>query len=239
MWRPPPEERRCTDTARNGKPCKLWARRGTDKCTMHSVDGPRCTADVSGISHPENAGTRCRKPAEPGQDVCDKHGGKSPQAKSAAARRIVEAELMELAEDLVGAPVDNPLTELANLAGRSRAWMELLQKRVEKLLESGTDTEGEEGHNSGKSNGIRYQAGAGEQIRAEIQLYERAMDRLGKFLADFGRLRIDERLAKISERQADTVIGAIEAALNAAGVRDQTQRTAAKQAAARHLQLVS
>lgn len=109
--------------------------------------------------------------------------------------------------------------------------MDLMESRVQKLL-SVDDAEG------GDNGGIRYRGGAGEQLRAEVALYERAMDRLGKFLSDFGRLRVDERLAKISERQADTVIGAIEAALNAAGVRDQGQRTAAKEAAARHLQRV-
>lgn len=206
---------------------------------MHGEDGRRCTATVTGISHPENAGQRCRKVAEPGQDVCAKHGGKAPQARAAAAKRIVEAELMELAETLVGAPVDNPLTELANLAGRARAWMELLQGRVEKLLETSADVADEQERNSrdGKNSGIRYQGGAGEQLRAEVALYERSMDRLGKFLADYGRLGIDERLAKITEMQAEKVIAAIDAALAHAGVTGKTA-TEAKQVAARHLRAV-
>lgn len=146
---------------------------------------------------------------------------------------------MELAETLVGAPVDNPLTELANLAGRARAWMELLQGRVEKLLEAHDDAEVEQDHGGAgpKSKGIRYQAGAGEQLRAEVALYERSMDRLGKFLSDYGRLGIDERLAKITELQAEKVIAAIDAALAHAGVTGKTA-TEAKQVAARHLRAV-
>lgn len=124
---------------------------------------------------------------------------------------------MVQAEKLVGEPVDNPLAELAKLAGRARAWMEFFEEKVNSL--------GEE---------LRYEGKAGEQLRAEVALYERAMDRLGKFLADFGRLNIDERLAKIEEAKADVVLRAIDAALAHAGVTG-TQATEAKRVAARHL----
>lgn len=232
---PAPDGKRCTGTTRNGEPCRQYARNGKDTCNAHGEDGRRCTANVSGISQPENAGQRCRKGAEPGQNVCFQHGGNSPRARTAAAKRIVEAELMELAETLVGAPVDNPLVELANLAGRARAWMELLQGRVEKLLETSVETDSEQRRDG--NEGIRYRGGAGEQLRAEVALYERSMDRLGKFLADYGRLGIDERLAKITEIQAEKVIEAIDAALAHAGVTGKTA-TEAKQVAARHLRAV-
>jgi len=236
---PPSEDHRCTGTNRDGKPCRQRPRNGMDTCNAHGDGGRRCTSNVSGISHPENAGQRCRKPSEPGQNVCSAHGGRAPQARAAAAKRMVEADLMELAESLVGAPVDNPLTELANLAGRARAWMELLQGRVEKLLDGAAaeEDQGEQDGAGSKSKGIRYQAGAGEQLRAEVALYERSMDRLGKFLADYGRLGIDERLAKITETQAEKVIAAIDAALVHAGVTGKTA-TEAKQVAARHLRAV-
>lgn len=236
---PPPDESRCTGNTRNGERCGQYARSGANTCTQHGEDGRRCIGIIAGIAHPENKGQRCRKPAEPGQDVCDKHGGASPQARAAAARRMVEADLMELAQNLIGAPVDNPLTELANLAGRARAWMELLQGRVEKLLEAQDGSEDRQDQDSAdsKNKGIRYQAGAGEQLRAEVALYERSMDRLGKFLADYGRLGIDERLAKITETQAEKVIAAIDAALAHAGVTGKTA-TEAKQVAARHLRAV-
>jgi hypothetical protein len=51
------------------------------------------------------------------------------------------------------------------------------------------------------------------------------------------RLKIDERLAAISEKQAAVVIAAIDAALDAVDV-PRDRRPAARKAAARHLRAV-
>lgn len=245
-----PEHKRnpCKAVKSDGTPCKSPALVDSDYCRAHGdaqsglpfgglpPEERRCTATASGgFTRPERKGERCKKWAMAGQTVCDHHGGMAEQNRIAGARRVAEAKLQAQAADMVGVPVDNPLTELAGLAGRARAWMDLMQGRVEILLTATDPTAAEDGG----ENGIRYRGGAGEQLRAEVALYERAMDRLGKFLADYGRLGIDERLARISERQADTVIAAIEAALNAAEVRDPGLRIAAKKAAGRHLQRVA
>lgn len=188
----------------------------------------------------------CTRPAgwgtdHPGAGRCKLHGGCAPSGAKAGRDELVEREArklmdkLELASALSGRPVDNPLTELALLAGRARALMETLEERVEALLNADAGTEET---SSESENGIRYRAGPGEQIRGEMQLYERAMDRLGRLLVDIARLNIDERLAKITERQIDAVLVAFEAGLNAAGIRDPAQRSAAKQAAGRALELV-
>lgn len=140
------------------------------------------------------------------------------------------------ASNLVGTPVDNPLTELAAVAGRARAWMELMQSRVELLLQIANDDT--EAAASERAGGMRYRDTSGEQLRAEVGLYERAMDRLGKFLTDYARLDIDNRLAAITTSQADRVIDAIDAALAAAGIHDKTQIQAAKKAAAAKLRVL-
>lgn len=190
-----------------------------------SIGGPGCSGH-------KKDGSPCRNAPRHEQNVCGFHGGRARQNLHAAENRALEREIAATVERLDGRPVDNPLTELAALAGRARTWMDLMEIRVQRLL-SADDAEG------GDSSGIRYRGGAGEQLRAEVALYERAMDRLGKFLTDYGRLNIDERLAAITSKQAETVIAAVEAALEAAGVRDKTQITTAKQAAARHLRAVS
>lgn len=193
---PPPDERRCTGIATGGK------------------------------TRPERKGEQCLHWAIPGGTVCAWHGGGASQVRAAANRRLADEALMRKAAGLVGEPVDNPLAELANLAGRARAFMELMEERVQTLLDGGSTGDGQ--------CGIRYKGGAGEQLRAEVALYERAMDRVGKFLADFGRLNIDSRLAQIEEAKADVVLRAIDAALAHAGVTGP-QATEAKRVAARHL----
>ncbi|MGW2920411.1 hypothetical protein ACWDBF_21470 [Streptomyces angustmyceticus] len=226
-----PPDRQCTAICpgRDGKPaarCQGWKKKGLDLCPVHAGTAPnirkdrpeerRCTAT-------RNSGGRCTHWALKGQTVCKYHGGNAPQSKRAAERRLAEAAVEKAAHRTlakIGAkPVDNPLTALAELAGEVLAFKEILAERVNELEE------------------IRYQGAAGEQIRAEIVLYERAMDRAGALLATIAKLNIDERLAAISERQADAVIAAIEAALSHAGVTGQ-QAADAKQVAARKLRAV-
>jgi hypothetical protein len=158
-----------------------------------------------------------------GQDVCKAHGGKAPNALKAAGKRIAEVKLMKEANKLlvqIGAsPVDNPLTALSELAGEVLAFKNALGAKVNELEE------------------IRYKGGAGEQLRAEVALYERAVNQAGTLLANIARLNIDERLAAITEKQAETVLRAIDAALIAAGVTGESA-AAAKQVAARHLRAV-
>lgn len=84
------------------------------------------------------------------------------------------------------APVDNPLVMLAELAGEILATKNIFRDRLGRLSEDAwrhTDARG------------------AEQLRAEVALYERALDRSARILADIARLKIDERLAAISEAQ--------------------------------------
>ena len=235
----PPDERRCQADNADGGRCRRWAQAQERFCITHDPskdssapppDEIRCTGICTGgTTHLERRGERCRNRAIPGGTVCDYHGAAAPQVRAAANRRVAEELLMRKAAGLVGEPVDNPLTELANLAGRARAFMEMMQVRVETLMDGGDTRDG--------SDGIRYKGGAGEQLRAEVALYERAMDRLGKFLADYGRLNIDERLATISGAQADRVIAAIEAVIKHLGLTG-AEAVEAKKVAARHLRAV-
>lgn len=213
---PPPEDERCTGINRDGSRCKMHATTSGGTCRKHDPDyelpdEQRCTGIISGgYDHQERAGERCRAPRLTGLPVCKMHGGGNKRAQQIGRMRVAEEKLMASASKLVGTPVENPLTELAALAGRARALMDLLEGRVEALLdaESGDENAGE------AKGGIRYKGGAGEQIRGEVQLYERSMDRLGKLLVDIGRLNIDERLAKVTDAQAQAVMAAVEAAID-------------------------
>lgn len=164
-------------------------------------------------------GSPCTNPPMRGGERCRMHGGASPQAKTAAVRRQVEGEARALLAELGVTPVSDPLAQLLQLAGEVLAWQRATAALVNELTS------------------IRYQGGSGEQLRAEVQLYERAMDRAVSVLAAVARLNIDQRLAVVSEKQAEAVIGAIEAGLAAVGVTGD-QAIEAKRAAARHLRLV-
>lgn len=235
-----PPERLCIHVGEDGKRCNSWRRKGESTCLFHDPDGIpdhlRCTAPISGgIDNQEHRGERCQRMRAVGLPVCHMHGA-SKAARRVGQLRVAEEKLMASASRLVGEPVENPLTELANLAGRARALMERLEARVEALL----DAESEDGTGGAEfSSGIRYEARSGEQIRGEVQLYERSMDRLGKILVDIGRLDIDSRLAKIQERQIEVIVAALDAGLTAAGIRDVQQRTLAKTTAARQLRAVN
>ncbi|MFJ5151369.1 hypothetical protein ACIQCF_07235 [Streptomyces sp. NPDC088353] len=170
-------------------------------------------------------GAQCGAYAMRGQDVCRFHGGATKKARAAGAQRVAEAELTEQTRRALAvldvAPVDNPLTALSELAGQVVAWKDALAERVNALER------------------IRFTDDKGaEQLRAEVALYERSMDRCINVLGTIGRLKIDERLAAISEKQADVVIAAIEAALAHAGVIGE-RAADAKKVAARHLRSVS
>ncbi|MEW2164414.1 hypothetical protein AB0912_15680 [Streptomyces sp. NPDC007084] len=179
----------------------------------------RCTGHKKGTGG--ERGERCKAWALKGQTVCRVHGGSAPQNRAAGERRVAEARLEEETRRALAIldvpPVENPLTALSELAGQVIAWKDALAERVNEL------------------HRIRYTDDKNaEQLRSEVVLYERAMDRCVTVLGTIGRLRIDERLAAISEQQATTVIGAIEAALTHAGVTG-AEATAAKAVAARHL----
>jgi hypothetical protein len=118
---------------------------------------------------------------------------------------IAEAKLQEQAAKLLyqrdAKPVTDPLSALQLLAGQAAAWMDIIGDKVNDL------------------RSLRYEAeGAGEQLRAEIPVMERAMDRLGRLLVDIAKLNIEGRLAGIRQQTADMLERALDAALEKAEV---------------------
>lgn len=147
-------------------------------------------------------GSRCGNAPVRGALVCRMHGGSAPQVRAKAAQRLAEAELRQGLARLEVDPVGDPLTELSKLAGQVVSWKDALAAKVNELTE------------------LRYAAtGAGtEQLRAEVALFERALDRCAAVLGLIAKLGIDDRMAAISERQAAAVVRALDAGLAHAGV---------------------
>lgn len=170
--------------------------------------------------------TRQKKPCTNspvvGAEVCRMHGGAAPQVKRKAAERVAQQEFdKEMSRALARldvAPVDNPLVVLAELAGQAVAFKNALAERVNHL-----------------NDNLRYTDARGsEQLRSEVALWERALDRCERFCTSMARLRIDDRLAKVEEAQIEMVLAALDAGLVAVNV-EPSRRVEAKAAAARHL----
>jgi hypothetical protein len=179
-------------------------------------DKKRCSARSSRTGDP------CKLWAIRGGTVCNKHGGRAPQVKAAAEARRVEQDIAATLGKLDIRPVHDPLTALAELAGEITAWKELAAERVAAL----------------KDLAARNFLSGSDEVHAEIQVYERALDRCVHVLATIARLNIDERLVKISQQQADLVKQALLGALDDAGLPREQQREAAGHLA-RRLRLVA
>lgn len=184
-----------------------------------ATEPPPRFADTCGAKTRREDARPCRMPKAPGATRCRIHGGASPQAKAKAARRVAETQARQVLGRLNIVPVDNPLTELQNLAGEAKAWKELLATHVAELER------------------LRYGGDGGEQIRGEIVLFERAIDRCASILTSIARLNIDERLARVSERQVEIVAEALTKALAEMGL-SQDQQREARRGLARHLHAV-
>jgi len=152
----------------------------------------------------------------PGHGRCKLHGGSAPSGRIAGAQKQARAELAQLGVT----PVDDPLTELAKVTGEVIAWKNATAALVNKLTS------------------VRYDGElTGEQLRSEVLLWERALDRCEKFLTAMARCDIDERLARVQLRQIELVNEALAKALADMGF-DPAKQKQAQQLVARHLRAV-
>lgn len=188
---------------------------------MGERKGPFCGAKKRG-----GDGT-CKRDAGAGTDHkgygnCSWHGGSSPSGRQAAVEKRIEDTARRALYKRDARPVDNPLEALQLLAGRALA----LENQIGDLV-------------NGLDDKIRYtDEHDAEQLRAEVAVLERAMDRAGKILVDIAKLNIEERLAKVTEVQAQMAQDALAAALRDMGLSADQQREARSRVAG-HLRAVS
>ena len=168
----------------------------------------------------------CRRPAgwgtgHPGIGRCKLHFGNTNESNNKAVEVKFERAVKAAIGKLEVIPVEDPLTEMAKLAGEVVAWKDAIAQHVSFLED------------------IRYDGEkTGEQVRGEVIVFERALDRCNTVLATMARLNIDERLAQVSEAQAQLVADALSAVLREMGL-DLTQQREAKTRVAEKLRLVA
>jgi len=188
---------------------------------MTAADPPPIHDGKCGGKKKQGGGT-CTQPAgwgtpHPGTGRCKLHGGCAPSSVIAG----VEAQAERLLYQRDAAPVTNPLEALQSLAGRALALEQVIGEKVNEL------------------RSLRYEGeGGGEQIRGELQVLERSMDRAGKLLVDIAKLGIEDKLAGIRQRTLDMLERALDAALESSGA-DLAGKAKAREAFRRNLKVVA
>lgn len=170
-------------------------------------DKRRCKAKA------KSSGNQCRRYAIAGGTVCKNHGGGAPQVAAAAARRLeaqrLEADTTAALAWLGEKAISDPLDELGRLATESRALTTALGARV---------------------NGLRalteYDLKETPHIKAEIELYERAMDRTHRMLDSLIKAGYMERQMKIAEDEAMVIAGIMRRVFQQVGMTQVQQRKA-------------
>jgi len=167
----------------------------------------------------------CKKPAgwgtpTPGRGRCRLHGGSTRTQRKGAAEAEIEERARVMLARLDVRPCDDPLTELQKLAGQVLAWKDAI------------------GHMVNELESIRYETEFGEQLRAEVALFERAMDRCERVLVAMARLNIEDRLVKVSEAQGRLLTEVVLGAFADIGLSREVQ-DAVRPAIARRLRLVA
>jgi hypothetical protein len=146
-------------------------------------------------------GEPCGNYALTGATVCTVPGRRAPQVRAKAERNVRERAITDQLARLDAAPVGNPLEELQRLAGQAVSWKDAMAGKVNELT------------------GLSYKSTLGqEQVRSELLLWERALDRCTTVLVAIAKLGIDERLARVEERKAELIAVAVREAITAAGV---------------------
>jgi hypothetical protein len=154
--------------------------------------------------------------------ACKNHGANSGSVTSReGARRVVEgkaadrlAQIMaEHGEKLLNpAPIANSLQAHLDLAAEAWALKEILRMVLTHLF---------------STDRVRYaHSKVGEQLRMEVLLYERAVERLDRMLTNINRTKIEARLAAVSEARLQHEERAFAAALQAAQIPVERQEAA-------------
>ena len=153
-------------------------------------------------------GEGCGAWAVKGATVCRMHGGSSPQARAAAARRVQEEKAAKAAQRLAQPITTDPSQALLDLVSSAagevaywRARVDEIQHRDEKRLTSGL-TKITEGKDRGGVTTLRTV----ETIAAiEYRMWTAAQDRLAQYATAALRAGVEERRVRIAEDQGALV----------------------------------
>jgi hypothetical protein len=136
-----------------------------------------------------------------GHHVCQMHGG-AGRTRRVAMRNMARAKAARVISREKVEPLQNPRGALRLLAAEALRWKDYFTERIQELEQ------------------LRYSAGAGEQTRAELVLWERSMDRAQRFCLDLARLNIDARELVQGEQVGAILVDVLRGALRDPGLPD-------------------
>jgi hypothetical protein len=189
--------------------CKHW---GSVSTKLREEATGHCSATARSTGKP------CKRPPGPGAVVCKVHGGALPRVRQAAQFRLARDEAQqELIKRMKTAQREDradAVTELDRLAAEVIVFKDIVRERLDTIM--------------ALPEGIRYEGKTGEQLRAEVALYERALDRCNTVLATNVKLGIAERKVELNKAQAQILAGVIRAILGQLELNHDQQRMAAR-----------
>lgn len=172
-------------------------------CTRCGQPHPKCTAHT-------RAGNPCRQQPMTGQSVCRMHGGKAPQAITAAERRAIERQTLKALETF-GIPVEvDPhealLQELHRTAGEV-AWLGAIVAELERDdVVWGRVREKTGGEDHGTTSEARP--------NAWVELWHRQRRHLVEVSKACVTAGIEERRVRLAEDAGRTLAGVVRAVLD-------------------------
>jgi hypothetical protein len=178
------------------------------KCTSHRRDGNPC------LGAPVT-----------GAEVCRMHGGSSPQVKAVVEQRKASDQAQKVIRRILdnpdAEPVDDALGALARLAGRLEHAVDEVGRRASELTSVGVIT-----------------VAGGEQLRAELQLWDKLLGHLRSSLDALARHGFAERQVQLAEREADLLESVIRRVLEDLHLSAEQQAMVAE-VVPRHLRAVA
>ena len=182
---------------------------GPDPMRRAGDGGPHATTLCGATTR---SGAPCRQAPIRGAARCRMHGGAAPQVLDAARERVLEARVRGELARMEIEPIGDPGLAYATLAGEVWAWKELCRTQIA-YLEHWDYTD----------------AKAAQDIKPLIAVYERALDRAQKALADMLRIGLTaEALRQAKERptveQAAALHGVIQGLLDRLALTPEQQR---------------
>jgi hypothetical protein len=211
--RPWEGNQRCRGFTREKLPCGNWEILGLEFCLQHVPDDLLEEAEeITGLTRCRHE-SGCQQICATGSTICKNHGGQiGGYQRKVGAQRIANdkaefalgAIMGENGNRLLNAlPVENPLEDLLAVAGEIREFKDILREIIADI----------------DPKSYRYRADkVGEQVRAELLLYERGLDRYATLLVQITRLNIEERLAAVREKMAQAIEHALTMSLEASGL---------------------